>query len=81
VLNLTADAFAHPGGMNEEGSNFCWVKVWVEELVFFKVFAFIAAIKGFAFAPSAATDDLAGTFGDEVGLVLDELSINAKDGS
>jgi hypothetical protein len=41
----------------------------------------IAAIKGFAFAPSAATDDLAGTFGDEVGLVLDELGIDAKDGS
>jgi hypothetical protein len=40
----------------------------------------IAAIKGFAFAPSAATDDLAGAFGDEVGLVLDELGINAKDG-
>jgi hypothetical protein len=40
----------------------------------------IAAIKGFAFAPSPTTDDLAGTFGDEVGLVLDKLGINAKDG-
>jgi hypothetical protein len=53
--------------MDEECSNFCWVKVWVEELIAFLCFALISAIKGFAFAPAAAADDLTCIFGDEVG--------------
>jgi hypothetical protein len=37
--DLTADALACPGGMNEECADFCWVKVWVEELILFKFLA------------------------------------------
>jgi hypothetical protein len=72
LQDLTADAFACPGGMDEECSNFWWVKVWVEEPI-----AFLC----FAFAQSATADDLTCIFGDEVGLILDELSIDAKDDS
>jgi hypothetical protein len=49
--------------------------------VAFQCFALISAIKDFAFAPSAAADDLTCIFGDKVGLVVDELGIDAKDGS
>jgi hypothetical protein len=50
-------------------------------VIAFQCFALISAIKGFAFAPSATANDLTCTFGDEVSLVLDELAIDAEDGS
>jgi hypothetical protein len=50
-------------------------------VIAFQCFALISAIKGFAFAPSATADDLTCIFGDKVGLVLDELGIDVKDGS
>jgi hypothetical protein len=49
--------------------------------VAFQYFALISAIKDFAFAPTATADDLVCIFGAEVGLVLDELGLDAEDGS
>jgi len=79
-----ADAAAGPGGMDEEGANLCGVVARVEKSVFAPGPA-VAAIEGFAFAPTAAADDDGrgaggGGFGDEVGSVRDELGINAEDG-
>ena len=79
-----ADAAACPGGVDEEGANFCGVLARVEQSVFTAGPA-VAAVESLPFAPAAAADDDGrgagrGGFGNEVGAIGDELCINAEDG-
>ena len=50
----------------------------IEQGIFAR-FSLIAAEEGFAFTPSAATDNLTSYLGDVKGFIHDELSIDAED--
>lgn len=78
-----AEAAASPIRMDEDGADFCGVVVGIQEFGFADG-GVVGAKESFAFAPAAAGDDgfcIFGSFGfgDEVGLVGDELCIEAED--
>ena len=64
--------------MNEKCTDTGWVGRWIE-LSIVAAGVMIAAEKCFAFAPTAAADDLISALNDKVSSVADQLSIYAKD--
>ena len=81
VKDRATDAAARPIGMNEERANAGRVAQWIDVRIGF-VAAGAGTALGFALAPAAARDDFSRSgFGDEVGLVFDELTIDAENGS
>jgi len=80
--DASGDAAARPRGMDEEGANFGGVGLGVEERVV-AAGAAIAAVGGFAAGPAAAGCEAGGAGGlnDEIGLVVDELGVEAEPGA
>ena len=81
----SAEAAAGPIGVDENGADFGGVGSGIEKFGFADG-GVVAAEEGFAFAPAAAGDDgscagVAGCFRDKIGLVGDELSVEAKNGA
>jgi hypothetical protein len=66
--------------MNKECTNLCRVAVWVEEAVFWIIFAGITSIKRFTLTPTTATDNcLVIVLSNKLCLVLNQLTVNPKD--
>jgi hypothetical protein len=68
--------------MDKDGTNLGCIRCRVEQLGF-AAGSTVCAEEGFAFGPSAAACQALriGAFGDEIGAVYDELSIDAQDGA
>lgn len=74
-----SDAAAGPVWVDEEGSDFGGVDGGVEEFGFADG-GLVASEEGFAFAPAATSDEfVGGCFYFEIGLVGDELGVDAED--
>lgn len=66
--------------MNEKCTDTGWVGCRIE-LGIVAASVMIAAEKCFAFAPTAAADNLVSALNDKVSSIVDQLSIYAKDGT
>ena len=82
IEDFGAEAAAGPIGVNEEGADFGGIDCGIEEICFANG-SVVAAEEGFAMAPAAAAGQDSGArracFGDEIGAVGDELSVEAEE--
>src|SRR5687768_13472676 len=76
--DCAAETAAGVARMDEESADACWFSAWVEQRVV-SLACSVAAEKRLAFAPAATGNDRALLFGHEIGLIADQLPIDAED--